>query len=284
MLETPGLRQRTENQVLTQIRCANDEAVAQLLINQKHRFFFDHPQDHVPGLLLLEGGHQLAERLLPQGEWLASEVQAGFTKYCLFDSPVEVHAKRSALEAGWQCDITITQRQEVRATLRWVFTPLPSARLIQLHSTAEAPVDKAQVNKKRLENVMIGQPYAFGQGGHECHALLPHSANLLADSRQQTHPLYLLEAFMQLQRSLNHAQPVRLRDILLGVSMQVLQPLAVGSAFHMQMDQQQDSGEGRRFSRGADLWAAGQLFARCDMHSGRIQRNKNKLAQEISAA
>ncbi|WP_373392869.1 AfsA-related hotdog domain-containing protein [Raoultella ornithinolytica] len=283
MLETPGLRQRAENQVLTELRIAHDEGTARLLINQKHRFFFDHPQDHVPGLLLLEGGHQLAERLLPAGEWLASELQACFSKYCLFDSPVKVQGKRSPLDEGWQCEIVIAQRLQVRASMHWVFIPMPPTRVVQLHSTAEVPVEKALVNKKRLENVMIGQPYTFQQTGHECHALLPHPANLLADSRQQTHPLYLLEAFMQLQRSLNYAQPVRLRDILLGISMQVFKPLAVGSAFHLQMEPQLDNGEARHFNRGADLWAAGQRFARCEMHSGRIQRKKHTVTQRSSA-
>ncbi len=279
MPETPRLRQRAENQVLTDLRFSHGEGAAQLMINRKHRFFFDHPQDHVPGLLLLEGGHQLAERMLPAGAWFASELQARFTKYCLFDSPVELSAKCSTQDEGWRCDIVVIQQLQVRAGMHWVFMPMPATRVIQLRSTAEAPIERAQVNKKRLENVMIGQPYAFEKNGYECHALLPHPANLLADSHQQTHPLYLLEAFMQLQRSLNHAQPVRLRDILLGVSMQVLLPLAVGSAFHLQMAPQQDNGEGRHFNRGADLWAAGQRFARCEMLSGRIQRNAQTAVQ-----
>lgn len=277
---TPGLRQRTENQVLTKLRRIHNEGSAELLINQKHRFFFDHPQDHVPGLLLLEGGHQLAERLLPAGEWLASELQARFTKYCLFDSPVRMQGKCSAQGEGWLCEIVVTQQLQVHASMNWVFIPMPSTQVVQRHSTAEAPVEEALVNKKRRENVMIGQPYAFQQTGHECHALLPHPANLLADSCQQTHPLYLLEAFMQLQRALNHAEPVRLRDILLGVSMQVFQPLAQGSAFQLQMEAQQGRGEARHFNRGADLWAAGQRFARCEMHSGRIQRSKHAAVQE----
>ncbi|QCK79796.1 hypothetical protein E4K08_26015 [Raoultella ornithinolytica] len=67
MLETPGLRQRAENQVLTELRIAHDEGTARLLINQKHRFFFDHPQDHVPGLLLLEGGASVGRTLVTCG-------------------------------------------------------------------------------------------------------------------------------------------------------------------------------------------------------------------------
>lgn len=245
--------------------------------------FFDHPQDHVPGLLLLEGGHQLAERLLPPGEWLASEMQARFIRYCLFDSPVGLRGTCQPQGEGWQCEIAVTQNSQDRASMQWFFIPLPATQVTQLHSTAECPVESAKVNKKRPENVMIGQPYPFETTGYECHALLPHPDNLLADSHHQTHPLYLLEAFMQLQRSLNYDQPVRLRDILMGVSMQTFLPLAAGSAFHLQMEPQQDNGEARHFNRGADLWAAGQRFARCEMLSGRIQRNKQTITQGSSA-
>lgn len=279
MLETKRLRQRPENRAISQVRCAGDEGQAQLLINQQHGFFFDHPHDHIPGLLLLESGHQLAVELLPEGAWFASELQAGFVKYCLFDSPVELRAQRHPVGDGWVCDVTVTQQQEARATLHWAFIPLPKERLVHRQPTVDAPIDKALVNKQRPENVMIGKPYALGPNGHQCHALVPDPDNLLADSRGQTHPLYLLEAFMQLQRSLNHAESVRLRDILLGVSMTQRLPLDVRSAFYMQTDRQSEKDEGRHFSRGAELWADGQCFARCDMHTGRIRRVKSRSEQ-----
>lgn len=277
MFETRRLRQRPENQVLSQVCFDGDEGTAQLLVNQQHRFFFDHQHDHIPGLLLLEGGHQLTERLLPEGAWFASELQADFTKYCLFDSPVELHATRRPLKAGWVSDVILRQRDETRATLHWVFSPLPETLLVQPGSTVNKAIEPSQVNKHRPENVMIGKPDVLDSGECQCHALQPHCANLLADSQGQTHPLYLLEAFMQLQRSLNHRDSYRLRDILLGVGMQVYSPLGAGSGFHMQANRYDEKDQGRHFSRGADLWAAGECFARCEMHTGRIRRGRKTM-------
>lgn len=276
MSNTSALRQKPENRVICNICPAPGSASAQLTVDRQHPFFFDHPHDHIPGLLLLEGGHQLALEMLPGGQWFARSLDASFNKYCLFDEAVVLDGRCTTQDEGWVCEITISQHQDVRAGLRWEFLPLPALLLSQLPVNAGPPVAKAQVNKVRDENVMIEEPSVSSQGKIECHALTPHPDNWLADSNSQTHPLYLLEAFMQLQRSLNHAESVRLRDILLGVSIRQTQPLQPGSRFLMSSDTGQDKDAGRHFSRGADLWAAGQCFARCEMHSGRIRRARNK--------
>lgn len=43
------------------------EASAELVVDREHPFFFDHPCDHVPGMLLLEGCAQLALQLAARG-------------------------------------------------------------------------------------------------------------------------------------------------------------------------------------------------------------------------
>ena len=43
-----------------------------LLIDATHPYFFDHPCDHVPGMLLLEGCVQLAQAALARS-WLLRE-------------------------------------------------------------------------------------------------------------------------------------------------------------------------------------------------------------------
>lgn len=277
MSNTAMLRQIPENRVINDVRMTQGTASAQLTLDRQHPFFFDHPHDHIPGLLLLEGGHQLALEMLPDGQWLAAALDASFSKYCLFDDAVVLSGRCRPQGEGWACDVTISQHQEVHAVLHWVFTPLPATSLTYLPLQTGQPVAKAQVNKVRDENVMIEAPCVSPQGEIKCHALPPHPNNWLADSYGQMHPLYLLEAFMQLQRSLNHAGSVRLRDILLGVSLRQTLPLHSGSSFLMTSDSRQDKDMGRHFTRGADLWAVGQRFARCEMHSGRVRRARNKM-------
>jgi hypothetical protein len=281
MTEPRLLRQRAENQVIMQIQRRENGGRAQLVVDQQHAFFFDHPHDHIPGLLLLEGAHQIAQRLLPgEKAWFATGLQARFTKYCLFDGPIKLDASMKLQAGKWCSEVSVSQHRVPRATICWQFVGLPPGLLRQPPgvNSCEA-VDKSRVNKHRVENVMIAQPYPLPQGGVECHALAPHRDNLLADSDGQAHPLALLETFMQLQRFLNGTESTRLRDVLLGVSMSQSLPLQAGSTFSIRTDAEEEKEAGKYFSRGADLWAAGRCFARCDIHTHRSLRAKAKSLQ-----
>ena len=55
-----GSRLSAEHVVITTPERTGDELVSTLIVNESHPYFFDHPCDHVPGMLLLEGCAQLA--------------------------------------------------------------------------------------------------------------------------------------------------------------------------------------------------------------------------------
>ncbi len=55
-----GSRLSAEHVVITTPERRADEFVATLIVNEAHPYFFDHPCDHVPGMLLLEGCAQMA--------------------------------------------------------------------------------------------------------------------------------------------------------------------------------------------------------------------------------
>lgn len=48
------------NTVLGDVRVLRDEAAATVLVPLSHPSMFDHPQDHIPGMVLVEAGRQLA--------------------------------------------------------------------------------------------------------------------------------------------------------------------------------------------------------------------------------
>jgi hypothetical protein len=55
-----GSRLSAEHVVITTPERVGDEFVSTLIVNESHPYFFDHPCDHVPGMLLLEACAQLA--------------------------------------------------------------------------------------------------------------------------------------------------------------------------------------------------------------------------------
>ncbi|MFI8191960.1 AfsA-related hotdog domain-containing protein [Streptomyces sp. NPDC085946] len=70
-----------------------DEGVWPLRVNWAHPTLFDHPTDHVPGMLLLEAARQAAHRLAGPGTVLTPVMASRFHRYVEFDSPCLVRAR-----------------------------------------------------------------------------------------------------------------------------------------------------------------------------------------------
>lgn len=64
----------------------------QLRVNTAHPVFFDHPLDHVPGMLLLEAARQAALLETP-GERVPAAYHAVFHRYAELDEPIWIEAK-----------------------------------------------------------------------------------------------------------------------------------------------------------------------------------------------
>jgi hypothetical protein len=60
-IERP-MQKQSRNVVISspEFRSNRNESIASLIVDRAHPYFFDHPCDHVPGMLLLEGCAQLA--------------------------------------------------------------------------------------------------------------------------------------------------------------------------------------------------------------------------------
>ncbi|MEW1647206.1 ScbA/BarX family gamma-butyrolactone biosynthesis protein [Streptomyces sp. NPDC091219] len=64
-----------------------------LRVNWLHPTLFDHPTDHVPGMLLLEAARQAAQRLLGPDAVLVTGMANRFHRYVEFDAPCFVRAR-----------------------------------------------------------------------------------------------------------------------------------------------------------------------------------------------
>ncbi|MFD0395239.1 ScbA/BarX family gamma-butyrolactone biosynthesis protein [Streptomyces nogalater] len=68
----------------------------QLRVNTLHPIIFDHPNDHAPGMLLLEAARQAAQHHLGPAPLLATGLDAAFHRYAELDAPAWVAAGTAA--------------------------------------------------------------------------------------------------------------------------------------------------------------------------------------------
>jgi hypothetical protein len=100
-------KHRPENVALSRIDAwdpeqPRDRCVAQVLVDPEHPYFFEHPVDHVPGLLLIEAARQLciaaAHRFLEvplHAAMIVDEVHVRFERYAELDPPLFIALQAS---------------------------------------------------------------------------------------------------------------------------------------------------------------------------------------------
>jgi hypothetical protein len=77
-----------------------DEHLAELALDEQHPYHFEHAQDHVPGMMLIEAGRQLAMAIAHlhygvanQSVFVLNEVSIAFTHFAELGAPVYVHSR-----------------------------------------------------------------------------------------------------------------------------------------------------------------------------------------------
>jgi hypothetical protein len=85
----------------------------QLRVDTQHPVFFDHPVDHVPGMLLLEAARQAAASLLGRPDLPLTGLSAEFARYVELDAPCTIEARRLPRTAHSACQtVSVTGRQD----------------------------------------------------------------------------------------------------------------------------------------------------------------------------
>lgn len=231
-------RRRRENELLSECNVHVKSARALLRVDQAHGFFYDHPLDHVPGLLLIEAGMQLglAWGLEYRPRAAPRRISVRFLRYCLHGAPIE--ARLSTKAAGKDVAMCVEFQQQGRLRARLVMdvafgnaerqTDARLARALSRDGSIAAPAPKTPLNKVNPANVMITEP-VYSADGMFCTLLDADAGNLLGDpdGAEFWHPLYLLESWMQAQRYANTTaqRPAsRMRDILVGLDLDLLAP------------------------------------------------------------
>ncbi len=255
-------------------------------VDLNHPFFFDHPLDHLPGLLLIHSMANFArdteaalQRLPPSGLWVRS-FSARFVKFAEFGADVQLSAREKTAGSGrFEVEAEQSGVLRARASVEVVTLPrrLPAAPNVPDTLPVLPRCAHDLVNKWNPVNVLITQPEQEGDTLRAAVMPQPAGHSLGCAHPDLMGPLYLLEAVMQTQRFLNQATPLgvnqaaplgaggRLRDTLCGVSIDLSRPVTRDEPVCIERDRvPTDTTRGVR-EHGARLRVDGGEVGRCNV-------------------
>ncbi|MFJ8754750.1 ScbA/BarX family gamma-butyrolactone biosynthesis protein [Streptomyces sp. NPDC102441] len=86
-----------------------------LRVDTTHPIFFDHPVDHVPGMVLLEAARQAAHASTGMPDALVVALDSTFTRYVELDAPCLIEASPSRPDASGGVRVTVEGTQQGQA-------------------------------------------------------------------------------------------------------------------------------------------------------------------------
>ncbi|MEU9592938.1 ScbA/BarX family gamma-butyrolactone biosynthesis protein [Streptomyces sp. NPDC048193] len=132
-------RAAEDNVLLLDVRREDDALRARMRVAGGHPSLFDHAQDHVPGMVLMEAGRQAALAALagwggrPAADWRTSALRAGFSAYAELDAPLTVTAHRpepaDGTDGALGVRVTFTQSGRSPAEAYFAAVPGPASPL-----------------------------------------------------------------------------------------------------------------------------------------------------------
>jgi hypothetical protein len=114
--------------------------------------FFDHPLDHVPGMLLVVAGLELAERT-GMLEPAHVSFRLTFTSFCEVDAPVEVRATRET--EGNPFEFNQSGRSVARGLLSRRESPLPAEPAL-VPALENGAIPRELVHRADPRNIAVG--------------------------------------------------------------------------------------------------------------------------------
>lgn len=224
------LQRAAAHRVIADEDCAaNGRLSARLLVNEAHPYFFDHPLDHVPGILMLEGLLQLAEWNAGSGAWVKS-IKLSFRRFCEKDAPVDIHMQPEG--AGhFSGDVEQAGHVACHFTLCMGTATAASSQAAQPEPHRGRP-DLGLLHKHHAENALVTPLFDLGDGLKACETYAPPAGHVLADGDPAHYGmLYLLETSRQFVMLIAHTVwgvPLGLPMNLLSIQLELQRPAPRG--------------------------------------------------------
>jgi 3-oxoacyl-(acyl-carrier-protein) synthase len=221
-----AIARRDENVVIANASSGG----ATLVVDESHPYFFDHPLDHVPGILLAEGALQLVERAAQDDATYVRALGLRFRRFCEKKGPI-------AITLGGDLRGRFEQRGEIVATFDMELARA-HAREVSAREARTPTVDASLLHKSRAENVLVA-PLERTADGYVATLLAPPRGHFFEDGHAAFHsPLYVLECARQTVMLGAHSVlgiPLGLPMTLLSVRVSLDAPVPRGAALRMRL-------------------------------------------------
>jgi hypothetical protein len=176
---------------------------AGLTIDREDPYFFDHPLDHVPAMMLVETALGLVGRASESGR-PASRLRLDFQRFCEFEPAPLVRAWALPEERGSWC-VEFVQGGLAIGSGRVELRGREAGRPRGEAPADVAPVPPELVHRARPENVLIGGFHGIGDDDYEAELLTPPPGHYLRRRGERARSLgELIEGIRQFGTILGH--------------------------------------------------------------------------------
>jgi hypothetical protein len=191
--------------VIEKIDGIDGRSTADLGIDPAHPFFFDHPLDHVPGMLLCVGLLDLIRDVAyVSGGPAAKRIRLSikFTRVCELDHKVELSADSGS--DGW----TIRAAQDGVAVCTGCVSVAsasepPPPRVVSVGDEVR-PISASLVHRADSRNVMVGEPSVY-RGLYVAPVISPAPGHFVRRGNEQYYsPEEMIESGRQFATALSH--------------------------------------------------------------------------------
>jgi len=226
---TPWPR-RGQNKVITNVQRSARSLQAQLLVNEAHPYFFDHPLDHIPGILLLEGVLQLVELATPLLSGRAAYVKTlniKFQQYVQKEGVIDLHLEQGSDPLVFNAKVMQGGKLMCTCVLGMAYSSaFETSPAVDF--TATPCRDKALLHKHREENVIVSDMSGAAQGLSVDTVKLPDEHFFRDGDPEHCSMVYFLEVARQCYMQIAHSHlriPLNIPMNLLALSFTLERPI-----------------------------------------------------------
>lgn len=126
-------------------------AYAELKVDESNSYFFDHPLDHVPGILTIHGAEELLHWYAPEKQFI-NYISIKFTRFLEKNKKIFLHLKETD---GKKFVIDVIQENKRAGSLKIETSKLTTVGNSLVNSSHLHIEDKKYLHKYREENILI---------------------------------------------------------------------------------------------------------------------------------
>lgn len=154
--KAPSCCMTSIHHVISDVHQLTEGWQATLQVNEQHPYFFDHPLDHVPGILLIAGGLQLVDQAnitSLDGQFI-SDLHVRFMRYVDKNLPISLRLERQQV-GSWL--LTIRQSDQIACRIQLALSTGANSLAADTLQTVAPCCRAGLLHKHRAENVLVGE-------------------------------------------------------------------------------------------------------------------------------